>query len=116
MTITLYKPTMYKPTVTTICSACGFIAGSKECNDAWDADIERTYREAVLTIYSKTHCSACEAAKAFYARLGTPFTVVTLDTPEAVQAFKERFPTVRSVPYVLDGAGVERTDWTDAHQ
>jgi len=28
-----------------ICSACGFIAGSKECNDAWDRDIDRTYRE-----------------------------------------------------------------------
>lgn len=53
-----------------------------------------------LVVYSKDNCPACVQLKARLVSEGTSFVEVHLGRDMTIEAFKEKFPTVRSVPYM----------------
>jgi len=55
-----------------------------------------------LIVYSKPNCPGCVTLKDKLKAEGTPFTEVVLGKDITIDEFKERFPTVRSVPFVVD--------------
>lgn len=56
----------------------------------------------MITVYSKDNCPGCETLKAKLKAEGTPFTEIKLGRDMSVSEFKELFPEVRSVPYVVE--------------
>ena len=54
-----------------------------------------------ITIYSQTHCPACEALKMEYKSKDIPFTEIVIGVDIAVAEFRELYPNVRSVPFVV---------------
>lgn len=56
----------------------------------------------MLTVYSKDNCPACEVLKNKLKAEGTPFTEIKIGRDISVGEFKEMFPTVRSVPHVVE--------------
>jgi len=54
-----------------------------------------------ITIYSQPHCPACDALKMEYKQKDIPFTEIIIGKDIAVAEFRELYPKVRSVPYVV---------------
>lgn len=52
-------------------------------------------------IYSQPHCPACEALKMEYKTKGIPFTEIIIGKDIAVAEFRELYPKVRAVPFVV---------------
>ena len=53
-----------------------------------------------LVVYTKDNCPACVQLKARLVSEGTSFVEVHLGKDMTIEAFKEKFPTVRSVPHM----------------
>jgi len=53
-------------------------------------------------VYTKDNCPACVQLKTKLASDGVDFVEVNLGRDMTIEAFKEKFPTVRSVPHVVD--------------
>lgn len=51
-------------------------------------------------VYSKDNCPACETLKAKLASEGVSFQEIKLGRDMTVEAFKEKHPFVRSVPFM----------------
>jgi len=51
-------------------------------------------------VYSKDNCPACETLKAKLTSEGVGFQEIKLGRDMTIEAFKEKFPFVRSVPYM----------------
>ena len=57
-----------------------------------------------ITVYSKSHCPACEAGKSLLKTRHIPFTEISLDDEAERQAFYEANPGIRQMPQVyFDG-------------
>ena len=53
-----------------------------------------------LVVYTKDNCPACVLLKARLVSEGTSFVEVHLGKDITIEAFKEKFPNVRSVPHM----------------
>ena len=53
-------------------------------------------------VYTKDNCPACVQLKTKLTSEGVDFVEVHLGLDMTIEAFKEKFPTVRSVPHVVD--------------
>lgn len=53
-----------------------------------------------IIVYTKPNCPACVQLKARLVSEGTSFVEVHLGKDMTIEAFKEKFPTVRSVPHM----------------
>jgi len=51
-------------------------------------------------VYSKTNCPACDTLKAKLKSEGVEYVEILLGKDMSIEAFKEKFPLVRSVPYM----------------
>jgi glutaredoxin len=51
-------------------------------------------------VYSKPNCPGCDTLKAKLKAEGVEFVEIELGKDMSIEAFKEKFPTVRSVPYM----------------
>ena len=56
----------------------------------------------MITIYTKDNCPACNTLKATYAQNGVVFEEVKIGRDITREDFMSKFPSVRTVPYVLD--------------
>ena len=54
------------------------------------------------TVYTKDHCPACMTLKASLIKSGEPFKEVLIGRDITREEFMSKFPTVRTVPYVVD--------------
>jgi glutaredoxin len=54
------------------------------------------------TVYTKDNCPACVSLKASLAQAGEAFTEIKIGRDISREEFMSKFPTVRTVPYVLD--------------
>ena len=52
-------------------------------------------------VYTKDNCPACVQLKAKLTLEGVDFVEVHLGKDITIEAFKEKFPTVRSVPHMI---------------
>lgn len=58
-----------------------------------------------IVVYTKTNCAYCTSAKNLLDRKGIEYELV--DITNNIEAFKDSFPTVRTVPYILvDGKDI----------
>jgi glutaredoxin len=53
-------------------------------------------------VYTKDNCPACVQLKTKLTSEGVDFVEVHLGKDMTIEAFKEQFPTVRSVPHMVD--------------
>jgi len=53
-------------------------------------------------VYTKDNCPGCVALKASLAQAGEAFKEVKIGRDITREEFMEKFPTVRTVPYVVD--------------
>lgn len=51
-------------------------------------------------VYSKPNCPGCDTLKAKLKAEGVDYVEIELGKDMSIEAFKEKFPTVRSVPYM----------------
>jgi glutaredoxin len=56
------------------------------------------------TVYSQTNCPACERLKRELELAGEEFNVVMIGKDISKDDFFDKFPNVRSVPYVVNNA------------
>lgn len=54
------------------------------------------------TVYTKDNCPACVSLKASLAQTGEAFKEIKIGRDITREEFMEKFPTVRTVPYVTD--------------
>lgn len=54
------------------------------------------------TVYTKDNCPACVTLKASLANAGEAFSEVKIGRDITREEFMAKFPTVRTVPYVVD--------------
>jgi len=54
------------------------------------------------TVYTKTNCPACVTLKASLVKAGESFKEVLIGRDITREEFMEKFPTVRTVPYMVD--------------
>lgn len=54
------------------------------------------------TVYTKTNCPACVTLKASLVKAGESFKEVLIGRDITREEFMSKFPTVRTVPYVVD--------------
>ena len=54
------------------------------------------------TVYTKDNCPACVTLKASLVKSGEAFKEVKIGRDITREEFMSKFPTVRTVPYVLD--------------
>lgn len=54
------------------------------------------------TVYTKDHCPACMTLKASLVKSGEAFKEVKIGRDITREEFMAKYPTVRTVPYVLD--------------
>lgn len=54
------------------------------------------------TVYTKTNCPACVTLKASLVKSGEAFKEMLIGRDITREEFMSKFPTVRTVPYVLD--------------
>lgn len=54
------------------------------------------------TVYTKDACPACVTLKASLAKSGEAFQEVKIGRDITREEFMSKFPTVRTVPYVVD--------------
>ena len=52
-------------------------------------------------VYSKPNCPACDTLKAKLKAEGVDYEEILLGRDMSIEAFKEKFPTVRSVPHTV---------------
>ena len=52
-------------------------------------------------IYSQPHCPGCVALKERYKREGMEYTEIVIGEDISVSEFRENYPNVRSVPFVV---------------
>lgn len=53
-------------------------------------------------VYTKDNCPACNTLKATYAQNGVVFEEVKIGRDISREEFMETFPSVRTVPYVVE--------------
>ena len=53
-------------------------------------------------VYSKPNCPGCDTLKAKFKAEGVDYVEIMLGKDMTIEAFKDKFPTVRSVPHVVD--------------
>ena len=51
-------------------------------------------------VYSKPNCPGCDTLKAKLKAEGVDYVEIVLGKDISIEAFKEKFPLVRSVPYM----------------
>ena len=51
-------------------------------------------------VYSKPNCPGCDTLKAKLKAEGVDYVEIELGKDMSIEAFKEKFPLVRSVPYM----------------
>jgi len=56
----------------------------------------------MITVYTKDNCPACNTLKATYAQNGVVFTEVHIGKDISREEFMAKFPSVRTVPYVVE--------------
>lgn len=56
----------------------------------------------MITVYSKDNCPGCETLKSKLKAEGKPFTEVKLGKDISVADFLEKYPGVKSVPYMVE--------------
>lgn len=56
------------------------------------------------TVYTKTNCPACMTLKASLVKAGESFKEVLIGRDITREEFMEQFPTVRTVPYMIDNS------------
>lgn len=56
----------------------------------------------MITVYSKDNCPGCETLKSKLKAEGKPFTEVKLGRDISVPDFLEKYPGVKSVPYMVE--------------
>lgn len=61
-----------------------------------------TAKSNMKTVYTKDNCPGCVALKASLAQAGEAFKEVKIGRDITREEFMEQFPTVRTVPYVVD--------------
>lgn len=61
-----------------------------------------TARSDMKTVYTKDNCPGCVALKASLAQAGEAFKEVKIGRDITREEFMTKFPTVRTVPYVVD--------------
>jgi glutaredoxin len=54
------------------------------------------------TVYSLPYCPGCVTLKNQLKSSGEPFKEVMINKDITLQEFQERFPSVRTVPYVVE--------------
>lgn len=54
-----------------------------------------------ITVYSKSNCTLCDAAKSLLKSKALVFTEHNLDDEDERKAFGEKNPSVRQMPYIL---------------
>lgn len=52
-------------------------------------------------IYSQPNCPGCVQLKKKYEQEGKPYTEIIIGKDISVSEFREQFPTVRTVPFVV---------------
>lgn len=52
-----------------------------------------------ITVYSKKDCQYCDLAKKYLEARNVEYELI--DISDSLSAFKDAFPTVRTVPYIL---------------
>ncbi len=53
-------------------------------------------------VYTQTNCPGCVTLKAQLAKAGEPFKEMLIGRDITREEFMAKFPTVRTVPYVVD--------------
>lgn len=56
----------------------------------------------MITLYSKENCPACVLLKGKLIRESTPYKEVMIGRDITREEFMQKFPTVRTVPYIED--------------
>ena len=56
----------------------------------------------MIVVYTKDNCPACNTLKATYAQNGVVFQEVHIGKDISREEFMELFPSVRTVPYVVE--------------
>ena len=56
------------------------------------------------TVYTKTNCPACVTLKASLVKAGESFKEVLIGRDITPEEFMEKFPTIRTVPYMVDNS------------
>lgn len=56
------------------------------------------------TVYTKDACPACVTLKASLVKAGESFKEIKIGRDITREAFMEQFPTVRTVPYMIDNS------------
>jgi glutaredoxin len=56
-----------------------------------------------VTIYGKTRCSYCDAAKALCEQKGFDYEYLLLDADYTFETFQESFPGARTFPQIVIG-------------
>jgi glutaredoxin len=59
-------------------------------------------RKVEMIVYTKDNCPACVTLKSRLTSEDIPFTEIKIGTDITREEFMEKFPTVRSVPYMVD--------------
>ena len=54
------------------------------------------------TVYTKDNCPACVSLKYALSQAGLPFTEINIGKDITREEFLEKYPNVRTVPYVVD--------------
>lgn len=54
------------------------------------------------TVYTKDNCPACVTLKSSLVKSGEDFKEIKIGRDITREEFMDKFPTVRTVPYVLD--------------
>ena len=54
------------------------------------------------TVYTKDNCPACVALKASLVKAGEAFQEIKIGRDITREEFMSKYPTVRTVPYVVD--------------
>ena len=54
------------------------------------------------TVYTKDNCPSCVSLKASLAKAGEAFQEIKIGRDITREEFMSKFPTVRTVPYVID--------------
>jgi glutaredoxin len=56
----------------------------------------------MITVYTQANCPGCITLKGKLSKEGIPFKEVHIGKDITREEFMEKFPTVRTVPYVVD--------------
>lgn len=65
----------------------------------------------VYQLITKPSCPRCPIARRWLLKNEMPYEELVLDTPEAIAAFKEAYPTIKSVPVIFNPDGTLFLSW-----